>query len=183
MGWLKINNLLKNMRDEAEAVIQKNSDTVSFIEERFAFMRYAGQGHEIKVPIENSVLSDQHASKIKTAFEEQYKNLYSRILPNADIEILTWSLSLSIASENKNEFKKLDSFKEIKENKLVDFVDYERNKQIKVPYFERIDLNPGDLIRGQCIMSEDQTTVIVSKNFNTKVLSNNFLQMEFINDD
>ena len=179
----KINDLLKDMRDEAEAIIQNNLDEMSFVEERFAFMRYAGQGHEIKVPIDNSVLENQHAVKIKASFEEQYEKLYSRILPNADIEILTWSLSLSIASENNNEFKKLDSFKEIKENKLVDFVDYERNKQIKVPYFERIDLNPGDLIRGQCIISEDQTTVIVSKNFNTKVLSNNFLQMEFINDD
>jgi N-methylhydantoinase A len=171
------------MRDEAQAIIQSNLDEVSFVEERFAFMRYAGQGHEIKVPIDNSILENQHAVKIKATFEEQYEKLYSRILPNADIEILTWSLSLSIASENNNEFKKLDGFKEIKKNKLVDFVDYERNKQIEIPYFERIDLNPGDLIKGQCIISEDQTTVIVSKNFNTKVLSNNFLQMEFINDN
>jgi N-methylhydantoinase A len=179
----KINDLLKDMRDEAQAIIQSNLDEVSFVEERFAFMRYAGQGHEIKVPIDNSILENQHAVKIKATFEEQYEKLYSRILPNADIEILTWSLSLSIASENNNEFKKLDGFKEIKKNKLVDFVDYERNKQIEIPYFERVDLNPGDLIKGQCIISEDQTTVIVSKNFNTKVLSNNFLQMEFINDD
>ena len=179
----KVNELLKNMRDEAEAIIQNNSKSVSFVEERFAFMRYAGQGHEIKVPIDNSVLSDKHLIKIKLAFEEQYKKLYSRILPNADIEILTWSLSLSIANENKNTFEELDTFKRIKPKDLVDFVDYESNKKVKTPYFERTDLNPGDLIEGQCIISEDQTTVIVSKNFNTKVLSNNFLQMEYINHD
>ena len=179
----KVNELLKNMRDEAEAIIQNNSKSVSFVEERFAFMRYAGQGHEIKVPIDNSVLSDEHLIKIKLAFEEQYKKLYSRILPNADIEILTWSLSLSIANQNKNTFGELDTFKRIKPKGLVDFVDYESNKKVKTPYFERTDLNPGDLIEGQCIISEDQTTVIVSKNFNTKVLSNNFLQMEYINHD
>jgi len=179
----KVNELLKNMRDEAEAIIQNNSKSVSFVEERFAFMRYAGQGHEIKVPIDNSVLSDEHLIKIKLAFEEEYKKLYSRILPNADIEILTWSLSLSIANQNKNTFGELDTFKRIKPKDLVDFVDYESNKKVKTPYFERTDLNPGDLIEGQCIISEDQTTVIVSKNFNTKVLSNNFLQMEYINHD
>jgi N-methylhydantoinase A len=179
----KVNELLKNMRDEAEAIIQNNSKSVSFVEERFAFMRYAGQGHEIKVPIDNSVLSDKYLIKIKLAFEEQYKKLYSRILPNADIEILTWSLSLSIANQNKNTFGELDTFKRIKPKGLVDFVDYESNKKVKTPYFERTDLNPGDLIEGQCIISEDQTTVIVSKNFNTKVLSNNFLQMEYINHD
>ena len=61
-------------------------------------MRYAGQGHEIKVPIDNEVLSDEDAKKIKNSFEANYEKLYSRILPNADIEILTWSLSLSILS-------------------------------------------------------------------------------------
>ena len=179
----KVNELLKKMRNEAEKIIQNTSGKVSFVEERYAFMRYAGQGHEIKVAIDNADLSNEHSAKIKSSFEEQYEKLYSRVLPNADIEILTWSLSLSIANEEKKSFKNLKSFNKIKESKLVDFVDYERNEKIKIPYFERSELNPGDIISGQCIISEDQTTVVVSKNFNTKVLSNNFLQMESINHD
>ena len=179
----KVNELLKKMRNEAEKIIQNTSGKVSFVEERYAFMRYAGQGHEIKVAIDNADLSNEHSAKIKSSFEEQYEKLYSRILPNADIEILTWSLSLSIANEEKKSFKNLKSFNKIKESKLVDFVDYERNEKIKIPYFERSELKPGDIISGQCIISEDQTTVVVSKNFNTKVLSNNFLQMESINHD
>ena len=179
----KVNELLKKMRNEAEKIIQNTSGKVSFVEERYAFMRYAGQGHEIKVAIDNADLSNYHSAKIKSSFEEQYEKLYSRILPNADIEILTWSLSLSIANEEKKSFKNLKSFNKIKESKLVDFVDYERNEKIKIPYFERSELKPGDIISGQCIISEDQTTVVVSKNFNTKVLSNNFLQMESINHD
>ena len=179
----KVNELLKKMRNEAEKIIQNTSGKVSFAEERYAFMRYAGQGHEIKVAIDNADLSNEHSAKIKSSFEEQYEKLYSRILPNADIEILTWSLSLSIANEEKTSFKNLKSFNKIKESKLVDFVDYERNEKIKIPYFERSELKPGDIISGQCIISEDQTTVVVSKNFNTKVLSNNFLQMESINHD
>ena len=179
----KVNELLKKMRNEAEKIIQNTSAKVSFVEERYAFMRYAGQGHEIKVAIDNSDLSNEHSAKIKSSFEEQYEKLYSRILPNADIEILTWSLSLSIANEEKTSFKNIKSFNKIKESKLVDFVDYERNEKIKIPYFERSELKPGDIINGQCIISEDQTTVVVSKNFNTKILSNNFLQMESINHD
>ena len=179
----KVNELLKKMRNEAEKIIQNTSTKVSFVEERYAFMRYAGQGHEIKVAIDNSDLSNEHSAKIKSSFEEQYEKLYSRILPNADIEILTWSLSLSIANEEKTSFENIKLFNKIKESKLVDFVDYERNEKIKIPYFERSELKPGDIINGQCIISEDQTTVVVSKNFNTKILSNNFLQMESINHD
>jgi N-methylhydantoinase A len=146
-------------------------------------MRYAGQGHEIRVPINNEVLSDEDAKKIKNSFEANYEKLYSRILPNADIEILTWSLSLSILSENSNEYIELASYEKIKENSLIDFCDYESGEKIKIPNYERTELNPGDLIQGQCVITEAQTTIVVSNNFNTKVLSNNFLLMEYTDNE
>ena len=179
----KVNNLLNSMRSEAQKIIQNNSEKTEFIEERFAFMRYAGQGHEIKVPIDNKVLSNQDAKTIKNSFEANYEKLYSRTLPNADIEILTWSLSLSIMDKNKTEYLELDSYKKIKENSLIDYYDYQSGEQIKIPNYERKKLNPGDLIEGQCVITEAQTTIVVSNNFNTKVLSNDFLQMEYIEND
>ena len=179
----KVNNLLASMRNEAENIIQKNSDKTEFSEERFAFMRYAGQGHEIKVPIDNEILSNEDAKKIKSSFEANYEKLYSRTLPNADIEILTWSLSLSIVGENSNEYLELDTYKTIKENSIIDFCDYQSGEKIKIPNYDRTELNPGDLIQGQCVITEAQTTIVVSNNFNTKVLSNNFLQMEYIDNE
>ena len=179
----KVNNLLNSMRNEAQKIIQNNSEKTEFIEERFAFMRYAGQGHEIKVPIDNKVLSNEDAKTIKNSFEANYEKLYSRTLPNADIEILTWSLSLSIMGKNITEYLELDSYKKIKENSLIDYYDYESGEQIKIPNYERTKLNPGDLIEGQCVITEAQTTIVVSNNFNTKVLSNDFLQMEYIEND
>ena len=179
----KANNLLNSMRSEAQKIIQNNSEKTEFIEERFAFMRYAGQGHEIKVPIDNKVLSNEDAKTIKNSFEANYEKLYSRTLPNADIEILTWSLSLSIMGKNITEYLELDSYKKIKENSLIDYYDYESGEQIKIPNYERTKLNPGDLIEGQCVITEAQTTIVVSNNFNTKVLSNDVLQMEYIEND
>ena len=179
----KVNDLLEKMKNEAQSIIQSETGSIKFVEERFAFMRYAGQGHEIKVQVDNNLLTQSDISKIKTSFEKKYEKLYSRILPNADIEILTWSLSLSIKNEKINSFKKLNSYKKIKENSLVDIVDYDSSKKIKVPYFERDSLKPGDIIKGHCIISEEQTTIVVSNKFNTKVLSNNFLQMEYTNDE
>ena len=182
-NYEKVNNLLNSMRSEAQKIIQNNSEKTEFIEERFAFMRYAGQGHEIKVPIDNKVLSNEDAKTIKNSFEANYEKLYSRTLPNADIEILTWSLSLSIMGKNITEYLELDSYKKIKENSLIDYYDYQSGEQIKIPNYERKKLNPGDLIEGQCVITEAQTTIVVSNNFNTKVLSNDFLQMEYIEND
>ena len=179
----KVNDLLEKMKNEAQSIIQSDTSSIKFVEERFAFMRYAGQGHEIKVQVDNNLLTQSDISKIKTSFEKKYEKLYSRILPNADIEILTWSLSLSIKNEKFNSFQKLNSYKKIKEQSLVDIVDYDSSKKIKVPYFERDSLKPGDIIEGHCIITEEQTTIVVSNKFNTKVLSNNFLQMEYTNDE
>ncbi len=179
----KVNNLLSSMRDEAKKIIQNNSEKTEYIEERFAFMRYAGQGHEIKVPIDNEVLSTKDENKIKDSFETNYEKLYSRILPNADIEILTWSLSLSIIDEPSTEYIELDTYNNIKEVSIIDFCDYESGEKIKIPNYERTNLKPGDFIHGQCVITEDQTTIVVSNNFNTKVLSNNFLQMEHIDNE
>ena len=182
-NYEKVNNLLASMRNEAQNIIQKNSDKTEFSEERFAFMRYAGQGHEIKVPIDNEILSNEDVKKIKSSFEANYEKLYSRTLPNADIEILTWSLSLSIVGQNSNEYLELDTYKTIKENSIIDFCDYQSGEKIKIPNYDRTELNPGDLIQGQCVITEAQTTIVVSNNFNTKVLSNNFLQMEYIDNE
>ena len=179
----KVNDLLEKMKNEAQGIIQSETGSMKFVEERFAFMRYAGQGHEIKVQVDNNLLTQSDISKIKTSFEKKYEKLYSRILPNADIEILTWSLSLSIKNEKFNSFQEINSYKKINEQSLVDIVDYDSGKKIKVPYFERDSLKPGDIIKGHCIISEEQTTIVVSNKFNTKVLSNNFLQMEYTNDE
>ena len=90
---------------------------------------------------------------------------------------------MCIRDRNSNEYVELDSYKKIKENLLIDFCVYESGEKIKIPNYERSELNPGDLIQGQCVITEAQTTIVVSNNFNTKVLSNNFLQMEYIDNE
>jgi len=179
----EVNLLLQNMRKESEEVIGKNNTSINFIEERFVYMRYAGQGHEIKVPIDNVLFKTKDTSKIKETFEHEYKKLYTRILPNADIEILTWSLSLYIKNNYKNSNKKINDFFDIKSKKLTNILNYESGKPSEIPIFERKELVPGNKINGECIISEDQTTLIVSKDFSTKVLGNNFLQMDWIGDE
>ena len=55
-----------------------------------------------------------------------------------------------------------------------------KSKLVKTKTYNRKDLLPGDTIKGACVLVEDQTTVIVSDNFQTKVLSNNYLEIEMI---
>src|SRR6476619_6005715 len=62
------------------------------MEQRTAFMRYKGQGHEIAVPLDGAAL---HPEALRTAFETTYARLFGRIIPKLEIEAVTWTLALS----------------------------------------------------------------------------------------
>src|SRR6202035_4831132 len=46
-----VNRLLGEMRAEAEAIVRRGAPEARLTEQRSAFMRYRGQGHEIAVPL------------------------------------------------------------------------------------------------------------------------------------
>ncbi len=54
-------------------------------------MRYRGQGHEIAVPLDGAALK---ADMLRQAFEATYMQLFGRIIPNLEIEAVTWTLAL-----------------------------------------------------------------------------------------
>ena len=184
LDFNNVNLLLNDMRLESQYIIGNKSKDISFKEERFAFMRYAGQGHEIKVSIENKLLKENDIDKIQNSFENEYKKLYGRILPNADIEILTWSLYLSLFSKNneKSLIKNIKFKKQVQSKISTKILNIISGEYESVPVFSRNDLNVGDEIIGPSVIVEDQTTTIATDNFNTHILANGYLQMDWNKD-
>ena len=184
LDFNNVNLLLNDMRLESQYIIGNKSKDISFKEERFAFMRYAGQGHEIKVSIENKLLKENDIDKIQNSFENEYKKLYGRILPNADIEILTWSLYLSLFSKNneKSLIKNIKFKKQVQSKISTKILNIISGEYESVPVFLRNDLNVGDEIIGPSVIVEDQTTTIATDNFNTHILANGYLQMDWNKD-
>src|SRR5258708_12302885 len=64
-------------------------------ERRLAFMRYVGQGHEITVELPQRPLAASDAAALREAYERDYAVLFERHIPNAAIEILSWSVEVS----------------------------------------------------------------------------------------
>ena len=46
-----VNELMKEMSEEAREIVTSGSDASELKEQRLAYMRYEGQGHEIVVPV------------------------------------------------------------------------------------------------------------------------------------
>ena len=82
-------NSLPRMADEARVIVSSGAGGAALEETRTAFMRYAGQGHEIAVPLSANALTADHAETIRAAFESAYKRLYGRVIPGPEPEILS----------------------------------------------------------------------------------------------
>jgi N-methylhydantoinase A/oxoprolinase/acetone carboxylase beta subunit/N-methylhydantoinase B/oxoprolinase/acetone carboxylase alpha subunit len=90
-----VNDLFHDMREEAVAVVRLGAAEAELHEARFAYARYVGQGHEIKVALPEWELAPGADEAIRDAFEREYERQYGRTVPDLDIEVLTWSLNVS----------------------------------------------------------------------------------------
>ena len=175
-----VNDLLSKMNSEAENVINIKNTSKNFNLERFVFMRYFGQGHEIKVKIDNRNFNLKDINYLKKNFEIEYKKLYGRILPHAEVEVLTWAVSLINKIKKEKKIKPIKSKIYKGKSQITKIINVKKSKFINTKIYTRKDLLPGNIIKGACVLVEDQTTIIVSDNFQTKVLSNNYLEIEMI---
>ena len=175
-----VNDLLSKMNSEAEKVINIKNTSKNFNLERFVYMRYFGQGHEIKVKIDNRNFNLKDTNYLKKNFEIEYKKLYGRILPHAEIEVLTWAVSLINKIKKEKKIKPIKSKIYKGKSQITKIINVKKSKYINTKTYTRKDLLPGNIIKGACVLVEDQTTIIVSDNFQTKVLSNNYLEIEMI---
>src|SRR5439155_13486083 len=86
-------------RAEAERIVRRAVPAAELIEQRSAFMRYRGQGHEIAVTLPVREFITQDRSTITELFEAAYRRLYSRAIPGVEIEILSWVVAVSAPAE------------------------------------------------------------------------------------
>ena len=87
-----VNDLLDDMRQEAEAAVAKGSFGAPTVETRTAYMRYVGQGHEIPVPLPNRVLEAADVALIRARYDEEYARFFDRPVPGSDVEIMSYAV-------------------------------------------------------------------------------------------
>jgi N-methylhydantoinase A len=163
------NCLVTEMRAEAEAIVRQGAPHAALSEQRSAFMRYRGQGHEIAVelPVRNFVTADKDA--IKDLFEAAYRRLYSRPIPGVEIEILSWVISvgapaegeLAVSVETKASAPNPKSRRPVFDPASGEFLD--------VPIYWRPDLAPGARISGPAVIAENDTSTVVSPVFDAQI--------------
>ncbi len=153
-----IEHLFAEMRTEAEAVVRLGVPTGALAERRTAFMRYRGQGHEVAVPLDRAALD---AIALRGAFEATYARLFGRIIPQLEIEAVTWTLGLSEPYELPTADPPVPGTTPAKTSSTRRMVETASDELIDAPVFARAELRPGATLSGPAAIVEAGTTTIV----------------------
>jgi len=165
----RIDRIFDEMREEALAVVQAGAGDSPLTETQSAFMRYRGQGHEISVPISGDTFDELTISALKSNFDKQYAALFRRTLPNAEIEVLTWALTISTSTQSlvtgKSDYTPIPVVA-VGERQVFDA---ETDSHIHAQIYNRNALQPGSTLTGPAIVVESQTSTFVPDGFSLNV--------------
>jgi N-methylhydantoinase A len=163
------NRLLSEMRGEAEAIVRRAEPAASLLEQRSAFMRYRGQGHEIAVELPARDFTSADRSALRELFETAYRRLYSRSIPGVEIEILSWVVAVSAPSEGELGAPLPERPTEPRPRSRWPVFDPDVGEFQEVAAYWRGDLAPGVRISGPAVIAEDETSTVVSPRFDARI--------------
>jgi len=172
------NALYAAMRTEAEPIVRRGAGDQPLTETRSAFMRYRGQGHEIAVPLPTRAFRDGDAAFLYAAFEDEYRRLYSRVIPGVEVEVLSWVMLLS--APRPTETEAVASPPEPytpRPTRSRPVFEPETGEFIEVAIHERHDLLPGAFIRGPAVIVEDETSTVVSHLFDARIDAYGYIEL------
>jgi N-methylhydantoinase A len=172
-----VNRLLTGMRTEAEAIVRRAAGDAPLTEQRSAFMRYRGQGHEIAVTLPVRRYAEADAALLLGAFEKAYRALYSRTIPGVEVEVLSWVTVVSAPADGFVETAQSERAHRPTPKSQRSVFDPATGEAVDVPIFWRPDLAPGAHIIGPAVIAEDETSTVVSRLFEARIDSFGYIRL------
>jgi N-methylhydantoinase A len=157
--------LIAAMQREAEPHARAAAGDRPLSVRKSAFMRYAGQGHEISVALPDRKLVPADAATFRADYEREYTRLFARHIPNAEIEIMSWVVLATTGTEPPPRLGNVEprpSPKPIAERSVFDAG---LGRRLTVPVYERAALAPGMALKGPALIVEDGTSTYASSRF------------------
>lgn len=149
-----VDRVMAEMRAEAQEVVGRLA-AGELTESHRAYMRYVGQGYEIAVNA-----ADASAEGLRRAFDIAYEQLYGRLIPGLDVEVLSWTLNL------RSERPTVGAFGTLPQPSTAGDLSDPGMSGGRVA---RDSLMPHDRLAGPVTIVEDQTTIVVPAGFHAQM--------------
>jgi N-methylhydantoinase A len=166
-----VNAALAEMRTEAYAIVEPAAAGAELAEDRSAYMRYLGQGHEITVALPTRPLEPADVAALQAGFDAAYTRLYGRTIPNLDVEVLSWTLTVKSVVPEPEPVPEAAARPAPAPRGSREVFDSATEKTVEAPVYARAEMAPGCRVAGPALIVEDQTTTVVSSSFEAGVNS------------
>jgi N-methylhydantoinase A len=173
-----LNRRLAAMHEEAVQVVVPAAGGAPLTETRRAELRYAGQGHELRIALDPGPLDHAALRALAERFEAQYQRVYGVRLQGVEVEVVTWALTLATPAAPARPAHlppaagaaTPSSRREAWEPALAERVPFEVHW--------RFDLAAGCPVRGPALVIENETTSVVPAGWIARLDSAGNLWME-----
>jgi N-methylhydantoinase A len=167
----RIESLYEELAEQASADFKEtHTEASELIFNRSADMRYAGQFHELEIPLPSRFNSPADVEAVAGAFHARHKELYTFDLPQRGLDFLTFRLKATAARKSDLRIVPVapggpDPKPALKRVRRCFF----GNDWVETPCYQGERLLAGNVISGPALIEEKATTVVIPKGFSCTV--------------
>ena len=130
--------------------------------ERWAYMRYAGQGWEIPVPVDATPFDAVGGELLANKFEKAYEEFFGRAIAGLAVEAIGWSVRVATPRATVDRVQRAAAGRDVAPDRIRRVYDAASASTTDAGVVQRHALDVGDRVVGPAVIVETQTTTLLS---------------------
>ena len=175
-----VNSMLDEMRAEAAAVVRDGASPDAELDTtRVVELRYVGQGHDLRIALDDGPLTRDDGRVLKDRFEGRYRAVYGLTIDGLDVQSVSWSVTVATAPPRASRAEMpSDRPPPARADGHRSVYDATRGETVRCSVYSRAGLAPGTEIVGPAIIAEDETATFVPAEFSAAINSFEYIVMD-----
>ena len=158
---VRVKQLFADMEREASAFVRSCDQDANIKTEYKVYMRYAGQGWEIPVPLTVQHITKPNTADYKACFEREYEQLFARKVAGMEIEITVWSVNAYTEPPEVRPVQQQGHQRTLETTNTRPLFDPALSTFVNATVAQRDAVKDTTQIIGPAMLTEDETTIIV----------------------
>ena len=158
---VRVKQLFADMEKEASAFVRSCDQDANIKTEYKVYMRYAGQGWEIPVPLTVQHIIKPDTADYKACFEREYEQLFARTVAGMEIEITVWSVNAYTEPPEVRPVQQQGHQRTLETTNTRPLFDPALSTFVNATVAQRDAVKDTTQIIGPAMLTEDETTIIV----------------------
>ena len=158
---VRVKKLFADMEKEASAFVRSCDQDANIKTEYKVYMRYAGQGWEIPVPLTVQHITKPDTADYRACFEREYEQLFARTVAGMEIEITVWSVNAYTEPPEVRPVQQQGHQRTLEKTNTRPLFDPALSTFVNATVAQRDAVKDTTQIIGPAMLTEDETTIIV----------------------